>query len=193
MRLKDCIPQPVRNIFRSLLHISGKDLERSPADVVKANTKEAFEFFYEHDDFIDQHYLSPSRLALYELVADYCQNLLMTANVEGIVRIADVGCGTGHMLEALRRRLVSQCKVELYGLDFSNAGLSRAEELIPDAIFVAQDIYENQLPSDFFDLVLCIETLEHLHQPEKCLDQLLRLCKQGCNVVITVPNGEKDS
>lgn len=196
MRLKEYVPLPIRRVIRGLRRAVRNCFRLSaldPAEVVKANTKEAFEFFWGHDDYLAQHFLTQDRLAFFELVADYCIDVLMTPDFAGTVRIADIGCGTGHTLEALRRKLASKCNLELFGLDFASTAISKARTLLPMATFVVEDIYENRLPSDFFDLVLCIETLEHLRWPEKALVQLLRICKTGGNVVITVPNAEKDS
>ncbi len=196
MKLKKYIPLPVRRVVRSLrraVRYSFRPSALDPAEVVKANTKEAFEFFWNHDDFIDQYFMNRDRLAFFELVADYCVGILMDTDFVRTVRIADIGCGSGHMLEVLRRKLVSKCNVELFGLDFASAAISKARTLLPMATFVVADLYENGLPSDSFDLVLCIETLEHLRLPQRALLQLLRICKAGGDVVITVPNAEKDS
>ena len=180
-------------IVRKIFQIMTKSHRHSPAEVVKANTKEAFEFFFSQDDFIAQYYFEPSRLALYEIVAEYYTDMLTSSDVVSVVRIADIGCGTGHMLEALSRKLASKYDIELYGLDFASTAIAKAKALIPTATFAVEDIYENHLPSDFFDLVLSTETLEHLHLPEKALLEILRICKPGGNIIVTVPNGEKDS
>jgi 2-polyprenyl-3-methyl-5-hydroxy-6-metoxy-1,4-benzoquinol methylase len=160
---------------------------------VKANTKEAFDFFWSQDRYVARHYLEASRLSLYELVAQYCADTLSNYDVPMAVRIVDIGCGCGQMLESLRCKLAARHKLELHGLDFSSAAVIRARRLLPMVTFMVEDIYNNSLPSDFFDLVLCIETLEHLRWPEKALLELLRVCRLGGSIVITVPNGEKDS
>jgi 2-polyprenyl-3-methyl-5-hydroxy-6-metoxy-1,4-benzoquinol methylase len=192
-RLKAYAYPPVRRIIRGVFRIAGKHSKSSPADVVKANTKEAFDFFYSQDDFIAQHYLEPDRWAFYELAAEYCASMLMSCNVAGAVRVIDIGCGMGHMLETLRQRLAPKYDVELFGLDFSSTGIQKAKMLLPTAKFLMEDIYENSLPSDLFDLVLCTELLEHVRWPERAFRELLRVCKTGGSIVVTVPNGEKDT
>lgn len=166
---------------------------RDPTEVVKSNRREAFEYFWTQDRYIAQCYLEPGRMALYELVAQYCVDILTIADFPRTVRIADIGCGAGQMLELLRRRLVATCHLELFGLDFANSAVIKAKKLLPMATFINEDLYENSLPSDFYDLVLSIETLEHLHRPEDALRELLRICKPAGSIVITIPNGEKDS
>jgi ubiquinone/menaquinone biosynthesis C-methylase UbiE len=193
MRFRDCALVLIRKVGRRILRFVGAHPQQIATDVVKANTKEAFDFFYNQKDFIAQRYLEPDRLALYELVAEYCAAILTLYDVGGTVHVVDIGCGTGHMLRALREKLVPKHDVELSGIDFSSVAIGTAKKLLPTADFSVQDIYENSLPSDFFDLVLSIETLEHLHRPIEAVRELLRVCKPGCSVVVTVPNGDKDT
>lgn len=153
----------------------------TPAEVVRANTREAFNWFFAQDDYIDRHYLDATRLALYGEIADYCTKL------SGIVKVLDVGCGTGHMLKALVNRLPD---IEIYGIDFAESAIRKAKQLLPTGQFTVQDIYISHGLPGKFDLVLCIETLEHLREPEKVV---AKLCQAGRHVVITVPNGTIDT
>jgi len=160
-----------------------------PEEVVKANTREAFDAFFSADDYIASSYLCRARLDLYDLVADYCASS-MTGSKQ--LDVVDVGCGTGHMLQALGRRLAPR-ELVLTGLDFSAVAVGRCRALLPAATFVVGDLYESPLPASAYDLVLCLETLEHLLDPLAALRELLRICKTGGRLVLTVPNGEKDS
>ena len=160
-----------------------------PEEVVKANTMEAFDIFYAADDFIAASYLVRERLAFYDLVADHCATTMVGARSGHVV---DVGCGTGHMLLALRNRLATH-DLCLTGLDFSAVAVNRCRSLLPEATFVVGDLYESLLPAGAYDLVLCVETLEHVPDPQVALRELLRLCRPGGKMVLTVPNGEKDS
>lgn len=196
MRLKEYIPVSLRRAIgrsrqsvKDLLRLSSSD----PAEIVKSNTREAFEAFWSHDDYINQQFLTQDRLEFFDTVADYCAETLLAQDVEVTIRIADIGCGTGHMLETLSHKLAPEYDIELFGLDFASTAIRKARILLPEGTFVVGDIYENSLPSDFFDIVLCIETLEHLRWPTRAVSQLLRVCKAEGSVVITVPNGDKDA
>lgn len=158
-----------------------------PEEVVKGNTAAAFDAFYAHDDYIAASYLCPSRLALYDIVAERCAAVTPWPRT-----VIDVGCGTGHALLALKRRLAS-APPALYGLDFSAVAFSRARALLPDATLYVADLYETpvSLAGDF-DLVLCLETLEHVADPDAALAKLRCLCAPGGRVVLTVPNGDLD-
>lgn len=160
-----------------------------PEEVVKANTADAFDTFYAADDYIVRDYLVRERLAFYDLVAEYCTTEIPVPQPCSVV---DVGCGTGHMLLALRNRLGTH-DLALTGLDFSANAMLWCRPLLPGATFVVGDLYDAQLPAGAYDLVLCIETLEHVLDPRAALCELLRVCRTGGRLVLTVPNGARDS
>ena len=192
IRAKELIPLTIRNRLRWLLP-RRKPSAPSPIDVVKANTREAFEYFYNQDEFIAKQYLEPERIALYEIVADRCLEVIRVSGDARTLRICDVGCGTGEMLQALASSLPAGCRAELFGVDFASSAISKAKLLLPAATLTVADLYENNLPIEYFDLVLCLETLEHLQTPERALSTLVRVCKPDGHIIITVPNGDKDS
>lgn len=164
---------------------------RTPEEVVKSNTKKAFDHFFSQDEFIQTNYLRESRLRFYECVAEHCVPLLTSAIDEsGRCRVVDMGCGTGHFLLALQRRLGD--RAELSGLDFSNAAITRARTVVPAASFTVADAYRMPFPDHAFDLVTCVETLEHLKKPRVALDEMARICKPGGHLVITVPDATMD-
>jgi ubiquinone/menaquinone biosynthesis C-methylase UbiE len=82
--------------------------------------------------------------------------------------------------------------VELWGIDHAPSGIRQAKKLLSESKLIVADIYTNPLPSEYFDLVLCTETLEHLDSPDKALSEILRICACPGRAVITVPNGETD-
>jgi len=169
----------------------GRWVYRKPTEVVKSNTKKAFDYLFSQDEFIETDYLRESRLAFYDCVADYCVPVLGAAAEESAgYRVIDVGCGTGHFLLALRRRL--RGAGELFGLDFSSAAIARAHTVVPDAALSEADAYKIPFPDDYFDLVTSLETLEHLKKPRVALDEMVRICKPAGQLVITVPNGDGD-
>jgi len=161
-------------------------VRRDPTEVVKSNTKGAFDHFYADDTFIETDYLRDERRAFYAYVADYCAEQLP----DGRARMLDVGCGTGHFLHALQTRAGD--RLELAGLDFSTKAIERARSEVPGADLAEADVYAIPWPDDSFDLVTSLETLEHLRKPDAALGEIARLCKPGGSMVLTVPNGEND-
>jgi SAM-dependent methyltransferase len=157
--------------------------ERSAAALTTKNTLPAYNRVYGRDRLLDE-YLSNERLEFYEELAAIFAPL-------GPKRIIDVGCGTGHLLRFIVDRM-TVFPERIVGVDHSEAGIRRARELLPSATWIVADLYDVFL-KDHFDLVLCTEVLEHLHEPTPAVDVLCRLCASGGRVALTVPDGAQDS
>jgi len=149
--------------------------------VTRRNTRRAYEKLFGHDELVEE-YLGAERLRFYDEVAEICVPLAGR-------RVADVGCGTGHLLRALADRTPN---ARFVGVDFSENAIRRAQSLLPEARWLVGDVYAPPLEEGSFDLVLCTEVLEHLDRPGEALDALVRLCSPGGRVVITVPDGALD-
>jgi SAM-dependent methyltransferase len=173
-------------------HKRDRWIYRLPSEVVKSNTRRAFDYFYSQDDFVETDYLRDSRLAFIDLIADYCApEFADHPNTPGDFRLIDVGCGTGHFLLALQKRF-GDAAGALFGMDFSRVAISRARAHISGAEFVEADIYAIPYPNSYFDVVTSIETMEHLKKPQLALSELVRICKPNGRLVITVPDGTDD-
>ncbi|MDY6836614.1 MAG: class I SAM-dependent methyltransferase [Thermodesulfobacteriota bacterium] len=159
--------------------------------ITRLNSKEAYDLLYAQDDMLDQ-YLSPGRLSFYEEVANHCSEVLVTTYPVSTVRVVDLGCGTGHLLFYLWKCLGRSPHVEFWGVDHAPAAIERGKELMPQAKLIIGDIYNTNLYSNYFDLVLCTETLEHLQFPERAVKEMDRICRPCGKTVITVPDGAKD-
>lgn len=97
------------------------------------------------------------------------------------LRIADIGCGPGTTLAYLTD------VPRLVGVDLSNCALSLARERAPGARLVAADAAHIPLAEKSFDLVFCLDMLEHLPEPEKAASEIFRILEPGAHLVATVP------
>jgi methionine biosynthesis protein MetW len=97
-------------------------------------------------------------------------------------KILDVGCGDGSLLEPLCE---SQ---ECYGVDVSEAQLKRAQ--MRGIVTRRTDIETETLPfpDDFFDLVICSETIEHLLDPDNLMREINRALRLEGAYILTFPN-----
>ncbi len=100
----------------------------------------------------------------------------LIGNVSG--KLLDIGAYKGELSEYLPIHLVYQ-PLDIYDLTkkFKNA--------------VVQDLNrETRLPfkSNFFDVVVCIGTLEHLFHPEKVMAEIRRVLKPDGMAIISLPN-----
>jgi 2-polyprenyl-3-methyl-5-hydroxy-6-metoxy-1,4-benzoquinol methylase len=149
--------------------------------VTRRNTRAGYETLFGSDELLDE-YLGSERLMFYEEVAEVCAAFAPRL-------VVDVGCGSGHLLRALADRTPG---ARFVGVDFSENAIGRARSLLPEARWLVGDAYAPPVEERRFDLVLCTEVLEHLDRPREVLDALVRLCRPGGRVVITVPDGELD-
>jgi len=98
----------------------------------------------------------------------------------GGARVLDAGCGSGRTLEELGRY------GEVYGI-----------ELDPGAAEVAQDrgcgevrigrLEELPWGGEYFDLITCLDVIEHTPDDQVTLRELRRVCKPGGFLLVTVP------
>jgi SAM-dependent methyltransferase len=109
------------------------------------------------------------------------QRLLATRNLipQDVESILDVGCGNGAFLNSLPSSYIT------IGTDLSQEALRYARVKV-----VRSDISALPFPDRSFDLVTCLEVLEHL--PHKAftdtLDQIARITRKY--VIISVPNNQ---
>lgn len=96
-------------------------------------------------------------------------------------RVLDIGCGDGRFLDFLPFK-------HKFGVDVSRIGVEIAKKRGIDAQVV--DIEHEKLPhkSNSFDLVFCMEVLEHLFDISLLLSEIKRVLRQGGHVHVTVPN-----
>jgi len=76
-------------------------------------------------------------------------------------RALDIGCAYGYVLEVL-----SDFGYEIYGMDISKYAIKKAKERLPQGTFSVYDIQKGVPFKTKFDFITCIETLEHLRNPE---------------------------
>jgi SAM-dependent methyltransferase len=96
-------------------------------------------------------------------------------------RVLEVGCGEGRQLTAIGSRFPDAA---LIGLDLPDVELTEAWDGIASSMVQASAL---RLPfaDNSFDLVLAIEVLEHLPDPEQAMREIARVASDA--VVLSVP------
>lgn len=97
-------------------------------------------------------------------------------------KILDVGCGDGSLLGPFSE---SQ---DCYGVDISEAQLEKAQRKKIKAFRVNLETEILPFHKDFFDLVICSETIEHLLDADNLLQEIHRVLKFGRTFILTFPN-----
>lgn len=99
------------------------------------------------------------------------------------VSVLDAGCGEGFTLRRLKEWGIGQ---ELKGMDISASVISEGHRLNPGLDLEVGDISKINYPGDSFDLVLCLEVLEHLPDPASALNEVMRVSRE--HSLFSVPN-----
>lgn len=176
------------SIHEKLKKLFYKKKTYTPSDVAelcKTNERGAYDIFWGNEDLI-KTYLEPARIDVYMFIIQY----VLTKKYGN--RVVDIGFGSGDFLRLLCEN-VTDGHFDMYGLDYSEAAVHRASKIIPTGIFRTGDVYNLPYDSDFFDQVFCIQTLEHLRNPEQVVMEMDRVCKRDGMILISVPNSEFDN
>lgn len=117
------------------------------------------------------------------LLSRFNQTLLQEASNLNPESILDVGCGEGFTLEKLRKAKIGK---KLEGVDFLDRAIELGKKEHPKLKLKQGSIYDLKYKDNSFDLVICSEVLEHIDDPEKGLQELVRVSKKY--VLLSVPN-----
>jgi 2-polyprenyl-6-hydroxyphenyl methylase/3-demethylubiquinone-9 3-methyltransferase len=103
-------------------------------------------------------------------------------------QVLDVGCGGGLLSEAL-----ASCGARVTGIDMADASLAVARRHMKDSGLVIdyrQTMAEAQADEspDRYDVVVCMELLEHVPRPASILDACARLVRPGGDVFFATVN-----
>lgn len=138
---------------------------------------------------------SPTKV-MYEYLRDYCidfvKNHPQYPKFNWKPKICDVGCGGG-----MGSNILSQEADFVWGIDkdedsikFAKAFFERHKNNIyytPQLTFDVIDIKNEPREIMAFDIVVCIETIEHISDYQKVLDFIKRLCKKDKQGVYLEP------
>jgi 2-polyprenyl-6-hydroxyphenyl methylase/3-demethylubiquinone-9 3-methyltransferase len=103
-------------------------------------------------------------------------------------RIVDIGCGGGILAEALARKGAQVTGIDLAELSLKVARLHLHEsELDIDYQLISAEEFAEQNTAQF-DVVTCLEMLEHVPDPGAIIDAAARLLKPGGRLFLSTLN-----
>ena len=120
-------------------------------------------------DFRPLHQINPLRL-------DWIDGLAALAGK----RVLDVGCGGGILSDAMARRGANVLGIDLAGKALKVAQLHALEASTPRVEYreVAAEALADEMPGSF-DVVTCMEMLEHVPEPASVVAACSRLVRPG--------------
>lgn len=99
--------------------------------------------------------------------------------------VLDVACGVGYGTSILVRAGARR----VLGVDFSDEAVEQARNRVGDpADFLVGDLLNLPCKDDSFDLITCFETIEHVADPGRGLDELRRVLRPGGVLLLSSPN-----
>jgi SAM-dependent methyltransferase len=110
---------------------------------------------------------------------DYLEALPLVAGKE----VLDIGCNNGYGTDILSRAAASVC-----GLDVSPSVIDEARTRYPNLKFEVGDVEAMPFGDACFDVVLFLQTIEHIFEPGKALIEINRILKPGGTLIVTTPN-----
>lgn len=155
-----------------------------PNEVAKF-TKLADEWWDKKGAFATLHEINPLRL---NWIADAVSDNLDT-DLEGL-RVVDIGCGGGILTESMARRGADATGIDL-GAENLKAASVHAEQSGLSATLRYQHIAAERFSAEHkgqFDVVTCMEMLEHVPDPSAIVQACFDLLKPGGVCVLSTIN-----
>jgi 2-polyprenyl-3-methyl-5-hydroxy-6-metoxy-1,4-benzoquinol methylase len=97
--------------------------------------------------------------------------------------VLEIGVGEGFLSGFLAERYPA---VEFSGVDLNQQDLELLAKKFPRIKRYCANIYDLSALPGGYDLIICAEVLEHVDEPERALEQIVRLAPQ--RVILTVPH-----
>lgn len=106
------------------------------------------------------------------------------------MRVLDVGCGTGIMAPIvlskkthyqgvdLSRNMILEAKKRHFGTQTSEASVA----------FTVADVEGMPFPDAHYDVLLALGLLEYFEDPQRVVDEIVRVVKPGGSIIVSVPN-----
>jgi len=107
------------------------------------------------------------------------------AHIEGkFANVLDVGCDTGEFSGSLKKEGMA---IIVHGIELSPAA-QEAEKALDRVFRVDLSFSSEGLPERHYDLVLCLDVLEHMQDPWAALARIRGLMKENGQLVMAIPN-----
>lgn len=96
-------------------------------------------------------------------------------------KILDVGCASGFLTSQIANFFPSS---ESFGVDSYKKAIKFGQKLYPNIKFRYADAHKLPFKDRSFDLITCIETLEHLEDPKGAICEMYRVLKNDGYILI---------
>ncbi|MFC2153912.1 class I SAM-dependent methyltransferase [Candidatus Altiarchaeota archaeon] len=98
--------------------------------------------------------------------------------------VLELGCGEAHILDLIKNG-------KTIGVDISSEAIQRAKEKKrrnKNIILVQGDVEQTPFPENHFKKIICTEVIEHVSNPEKLIDEIVRITRDDACIMFSIPN-----
>jgi len=122
------------------------------------------------------------------------QKLWHTKKLEDVInllpkdtkKVLDVGCSSAVLTAEIAKKLP---KSKVVGIDSYKNAIDFARTKYPNLELIVADAHKLPFENKAFDLVICTETLEHVTDPKKCLEEIKRVLRKQGKGIISMDSG----
>lgn len=100
-------------------------------------------------------------------------------------RVLEIGCGVGHLAHILKEKFEVS---DIVATDISPKSVEKARELYPKGDYEVMKGEDLRFKKNSFDIVISIETLEHIANYRKHLEEVKRVLRPGGYYIVETPN-----
>lgn len=178
----------LKRTIKTILSALGWEIRR------KIHTSLNHAVLYNSKENTDKFYANKKLVAIYEneiRLSFYCEmidEISRSLDLGIINTIADVSAGTGKFLQEFQKKYPLK---KFFGFEYSDSALELCRKNCPRISFEKINLY--QPVDNKFDLVVCIDTLEHLEYPEFALKTMHEMLNEAGYLFLIVPNGRYDT
>lgn len=89
-------------------------------------------------------------------------------------KILDAGCGTGYLLN-----FIAPTDALCFGIDISDFAIKTARQRFPKCDFRKSSLTKLPFKSNYFDIIVCFNVIEHVNNQKQALREMKRVLKKG--------------
>lgn len=115
-------------------------------------------------------------------------HIVTLCEIDNQSRVADIGCGTGVLVDKLTRDYPS---AHVMGYDFSEQKVMQCVRYYKHSNFAVGSVYDDL--EEKYDVLVLTEVLEHLERPGWAVKNCFNHLRSNGRMLFTVPNGRIDT
>jgi len=149
-------------------------------------------YFNKRSDYWEEIYSkadNPANFMIYELFSRKSKvlELFDSFSHNKILKILDVGSGTGHYLEEFIIRGHNVHGIDV-AIEMLHKSRLRVSKYINNHSLSVANIYNLPFSNEYFDIILCVGVLEYLPDDRSALKELKRVLNKNGRIILTAPN-----